>query len=912
MIRIFPSPFSNPEIHDPIWTGPNLPGETVLEVVQRLVPAYDESKPTPWQCKVGGLPLEPSRYGRAVLNAETVVDFYLTPRGGLIGEVVNGVLNLFTLGAYSLVMKFLTPRVAGNSGAGTGPNRDRDDMDQAAAKANTVKQGAVIREKFGEGRIYPDHLTQMRRFFVNGQPKRQAVEMFLCLGRGKFQVDAGKSKVGETTQAALGANLVVRHYGPGEDVSSEEMADNWYTSSEVGGTSGGTAGLDLTATSPIPLESNASTYVLAGNSVTIPSGAGTWPTGWAAGMIVRALTPYPWTVVDGGAGLRDQISGPWEQVGPFPGMKLEVAGTFNGLFVVNSVVMAGSAIDYVLLDYPNGAPVTALQLGTHSLTVGYEGLRLRITAATTSAITLERLTDTGATDPTWPGFSSLTTSAAQFTLDASNTEGGFSGPYAACPEGELTDLLEIDFFYPAGLYKTSGSNTEAYSVRVEVQYRDRATAGPWASVQFLHTGSEIAQVGFTHQVSLPGFINAECRTRRVTFDSSSGTISDQVQWYGLKSRLRTRPNRYEGASTVAVRVFGGGALAAQAEQMVSFWCTRILPRRVGGNWIEEGPTRSIRDAALYLAKDRGYSDARLDLAEWDRMEDIWSARGDFFDGSFEKETTAEEALNVICRPGYAQVIAPRGILRPVRDAKRSDVEKAVARLYSVGNSTDIKRSGQPITPNDTDGVDVKWMNPVTWTTETVKCRLSGISTPNKVTTLTLEGVNNRTRAWRLGMRELMIARYRRWKHNWSCDMSAFASSYMDYCEIQDTVPELAQAGHLRYWDGNLTFESNEPIPADATLVAMRKPDGSKFGPVGFVKLNTYSFTIAAAVDFTPLTELDGGKVPTHVFFGSLSEMFWPVLVSNVTPSGQFRANAEAVGYDERVYQYDDQEPPEDA
>lgn len=910
MIRIFPSPFSDPGKHDPIWSGPVEPGETVLELIRRLVPSYDPCAPVPWSCKVNGLDLPPSRYGRAVLGAETSIDFFLTPRG----DVLNAVLNIFTLGAWSLVMKFLTPKVGGANGGGGGGRRDRDDLDQAAVKANTVKQGAVVREKFGEGRIYPDHLTQIRRFFVAGQPKRQAAEMFLCLGRGKFQVDLGRSKVGETLQAALGDNLVVRLYEPGANLAGEPMADNWYTSSEVGGTSGGSAGLDLTVTSPVPLSPTASSYAVSGVAVQIPTGAGTWPEGWTAGMIVRAEVPYQWTVSDGPGGSRDRISGPWSQVAPFVGMLLEVSGGFNDNFLVNSVVMAGSSIDYVTLDYPNGSPVSALPVGAFSLSVGYSGMRFRLLSRTDQNITLERLTDTGATDPTWPGFTPLSTTAALFTLDATNTAGGFSGPYAACPEGETTNRLELDFFYPAGLYRISSSSgsLRSHSVTVEAQYRDRTTAGPWTSVRFTHSSREIAQVGFTHGIDLPSHMAPEVQTRRITFDSPEGNISDQVQWYGLKARLRTRANSYPGLSTAAVRVFGGGALAAQAEQMVSFWCTRILPSRQGGQWVSERPTRSIRDAALYLLKDRGYTDDRLDLAEWDRLDAIWQSRGDFFDGSFEKETTAEEALKVICRPGYAEVIAPRGVLRPVRDVKRSEAEKASARLYGVGNSTDIKRSGQPVNPNDTDGVDVKYRDPVTWTTETVKCRIPGAPEPNKVSQLTLEGVNDRTRAWRLGMRELTAARYRRWRNTFSCDMSAFASAYMDYCEIQDFVPDLAAAGHLRADLRGGRFESNEPIPVDATQVAMRRPDGTKFGPVGFVRLGDYTFELNVAPDFEPLSEAQGGQVPTHLFFGKLEEMFWPVLMAAVTPSGQFRANVEALGYDERVYQFDDQEPPADA
>lgn len=911
MIRIFPSPFSNPEEHDPIYSAPSLPGETLQDAVLRLVPGFEPAKPCPWQCKVNGLDVSPALYTRTILGPDTHVDFYLTPRG----DVINDVLNIFTLGAWNLVMKFLTPKVGstGMSGPRGGSSRERDDLDQASVKANTVKQGAVIREKFGEGRIYPDHLVQVRRFFQSGNPYRQASEMLLSLGRGKFQVDLSRSKVGETPQSALGANFSTEIYPPGADLTDQPIADNWYTSSEVGGTTGGAAGLEMTVTSNVLQNSEATTYVAAGNQVTIPAGAGSWPNGWEAGMLIRAIVPYSWAVEDGGAGARDRIKGPWSQIGPFVGMKLEVVGAYSGNFVIADVVMDGATIDYVTLDYPDGNPATALQLGPASLTIGYEGLRYRMLSVSSQVITLARLTDTGGADSAWPGFQSLTTSAARFTLDSTTTQSGWTGPYAASPEGALASELEIDFFYPGGLYKineTTG-NPNSLTVRVQVQYRDLDTAGDWTSSAYDHTGGRIAQAGFTHRIALPYPMRAEVRVRRVTADYVKSSVSDEVQWYGLKSKLIERPTSYPELTTAAVRVFGGGALAAQAEQMVSFWVTRVLPVRSGGEWQVEAPTRSIAAAALYLAKDRGYTDAQLDLAEWDRLDELWAARGDFFDGSFEKETTAEQALNTICRPGYAQVVAPRGILRPVRDALRTEDEKAVARLYSPANSTGIQRSGQPVNLNDTDAVDVKYLSPTTWTTETVRCRLPGLPEPNKVTQLTVEGVNDRTRAWRLGMRELTMARYRRWKNTWSTAMDSFASNYMDFCEIQDNVPDLSTVGHLRDWYGQQTFETNEPI-GSAEIVAMRRPDGTKFGPVAFTKIDGYTFSVATPLDFTPITESDGSREPTHVFFGKFEQMFWPVLISSVTPSGQFRANVEAIGYDERVYEYDDQEPPSDA
>lgn len=913
MIKIYPSPFSDPELHDPIYTCGINPGETLLSAVLALVPSYDPAKPTPWVCRVNGMEVPPSRYELAILGPDTQVSFFLTPRGGIVGSVINAVLNIFTLGAWSLVTKFMTPKVPKSSTGSGGGSKDRDDMDMAAVKANMVKQGAVVREKFGAGRVYPDHLVQLRRYFVTGSPTRQACEMFLSLGRGRFQIDLARSKVGETSQSALGANFLVRTYGPGADVSAEPFADNWYTSPEVGGTSSGTAGLELGTTGGIQQNANVSLSVMAGNSITVPSGAGSWPAGWAPGMVIRAVIPYSWTVTDGGAGSRDRVAGPWAGVAPFVGMKLEVAGDFTGAFTVNQVVMAGSAIDYVTLNFSNGAAVTELPTGSFNLAVGYSGLRFRILTKTNQELTVVRLTDTGAEDPSWLGFTSLNSASASFSLDGFNVEAGWSGPMAACPEGEKTDRLEVDFFYPGGLYKTNNNgNPEARSVSVEVGYRDIATAGAWTSAVFTHTGGAIEQIGFSHQINLPVPYRAEVRARRLSANSSEGTVSDKVQWYGLKSRLSARPNTYPGLTTAAVRVFGGGALAAQAEQMVSFWVTRMLPYRANGAWQPEAPTRSIAAAALYVAKDRGYDDSRLDLAEWDRLGAIWDARGDYFDGSFEKETTAEAALNVICRAGYANVIAPRGILRPARDAKRSDAEKAVARLYSPQNSTNILRSGQPVSPNDADGVDVKWMNPTTWTLETVRCRLPEIPEPTKVTEMTVEGIHSRTRAWRMGMRELCGVRYRRWKSTWATGLDSFASTYMDYVELVDYVPELMQSGHLRYWDGSRTFISNEPIAEGATIAVLRRPDGTKFGPFPIDRVDAHTFTMAQPLDFTPIDETSGDRMPTHVFTGTEAEEFWPQLISSVQPSGQFRANAEALGYDERVYQFDDAEPPPDA
>jgi len=122
------------------------------------------------------------------------------------------------------------------------------------------------------------------------------------------------------------------------------------------------------------------------------------------------------------------------------------------------------------------------------MAIGYRGLRYRITAVTTASITLERLTDTGAADLGWPGFSDITLDDVLITLDASSQEGGFAGPFAACPKGELTSTIEWDVFFPGGLTSINKyGNNSNQSVTVNMQYRDADIAGAWTEITKVYT-----------------------------------------------------------------------------------------------------------------------------------------------------------------------------------------------------------------------------------------------------------------------------------------------------------------------------------------------------------------------------------------------------------------------------------------
>lgn len=280
-------------------------------------------------------------------------------------------------------------------------------------------------------------------------------------------------------------------------------------------------------------------------------------------MIVRIEVGYPYSVVDGGAG-RDIIRGNLDQVAPYVGMPIEIVGANAGNYVVASYTPgSGSDPDEMTLDWAAGGAATGLDLGASLVMgIGFRGLRYRITAASTSAISVDRLNSDGDSDNAWPGYDALTTSNASLRLDGSTQEGDWAGPFPACPPGTTTSRIAWDIFFPQGLVHVGGKgDLNPLSVTAEMQYRDISTAGAWTSFRKTYTATTLDQLGYTEYLNIPANIRPEVRMRRIGAKSTSTQDANTIQWYGLRSNLAA-PTRYEGVTMIALRVKGGTRMSA--------------------------------------------------------------------------------------------------------------------------------------------------------------------------------------------------------------------------------------------------------------------------------------------------------------------------------------------------------------
>lgn len=866
---------------------------TLREWMTAKVKGYDPQRAVPLEAFEGERPLD--------LDAPLTgvdVSIVMRPRGtdpfSITAALFKGAQAAF---------RALMPKIPGTPNA---PGQG-DSLSTSNARGNRVKLGDVIREVAGRMRIYPDFVVPSRSYFQNGT--EQWVESLFCVGKGRFQIASGGIRIGETAIASLDTNASFRIYQPGESMVGDSRSDWWHSAEEVGASSTGNAGLELTASFAVTQNAQASTFQFSGTTITIPTGQGSFPTDWNVGQVVRVVAPYSFTVTDGGGANRDVITGPLAMVAAAVGDVIEVAGGANAGVYTVVTFNTGTGMT---LDFQWGAPANSLTPGTGLASIGPNGLKYRITnvdTANRSFIQVERLTTAGATDPSWPGFNALTTSEGSVSLPPEQAVGGYRGPFPAVPEKELCTAFEVDIFFPNGLAQiNTKGQTGSLTAQYVVEWRDMAVGGAYTVVTYSRTGSSQDQQGFTERVNLPYPMRPEVRVRRIAAPTSANTLLDTMQWFGLKGRIDRVPRSYAGVTCLAVSLRSSDRIANQSENLISVEGTRILPYRASGVWQTAAPTRDITAFAAYLVKSLGYTDAQLNLSEFDALQAIWTARGETFDAAITDSATAKKVLLDIFGAGMGEYTMDRGQIRPVRDGLRSQYEGG----YSPQSHTrSVVQNVQFPSPDDFDGVEVTYVNRDTWQQDTVTYLLPGDS-GSHVEKITAVGVTDRTRAWRIGARRRRSQAFRRRTFKWSNEYDGRINRYLSYVLLSDDVPGFGQSALMRGASvsaGVTTFVVTEKFVWDSgtNVVAVRRPNGTMWGPFTATRVDDYTLSVAATIDFAPV--FDGSIEPPHVMFGGVERFAYPVLLTSIKPNGMASTDMQAVGYDARVYADDDNSPP---
>ena len=988
-------------------------------------PSYERMESPPISIILNDEVIEAKRWHKVVFKPSDQVEIYREPKGTDPFSITYALFK----GAQA-VMKAMMPKMPGMPTTSTAQGNP---LTEASAKGNKVKLGDTIRQIAGHQKVYPSYLAEPRTWFVS--PREQWIEMLLYVSAGYLEIPINKIKVGETPLISLGADASVTIYPPGANVLGDTASMLWFNVGEVGASSSGAAGLELTVSSNITPSATASAYQFNGETIAIPAGVGAFPSDWASGLVIRVLAYYEYTVIDGGAG-RDIVQGPLEMLNPEVGMPIEVVGANGGLYVVNSYTPFAPAVpptagtastlrgsgaparyDFdvtplsftasrgataypvtldtattdlaglvsafnnakgaapfiasassgrllitetsvftglplttsastlfgtspvsstgtaessgtperpaqMTLNYEGGTPANGLALGTGLASIGPRGLRYRITAFGPAIMEVERLTSKGSADENWPGFKLLESVSGVINLDPSNLEGGYRGPFVCSPVGEKVTAIEYSVSANNGLIGIGKTGYEyAVTSSHQFEYRDMDVAGAWTVLPQTVSGHSRDVQGFTFRHELPYPMRPECRIKRMPKigGANSAEVMDDMMWYGLRGLRQIRPASYPGMTVMTVKIRGGDRLSAQSESQVNLEATRMLPLRSGGAW-QEGlvPTRDIVPWVLNVLKSSGYTDADIDLEEFDQLHASCVADGQFYDETIDDTSIVKEVLNNALACGWAELTIANGKIKPVRDVPRAIFEREYGpktQTYSPQNMTQsLKISGPLPSINDYDGVDVEYFSSKSWAWEPVKCRWPGDS-GLKVETIKLPGVTDRDRAYRWGMRRRGHQLFRQDTYSWSTELDGRNSGYLSFCAVASDTPGLCQSAILlgaETLPEGVVLESSEPLDwsaGDNHKVGIRRLDGTLSGPYPAYRIDEFRIRVDE-LDFEPAA--DGVVLePPHLLFGPSDKWAYPVLVTSADPSNGGVA-MKGMPYDSRVYTYDHATAPEAA
>ncbi|HHS9690195.1 TPA: host specificity factor TipJ family phage tail protein [Klebsiella michiganensis] len=888
-IRIYPS---------------RLPGEplethehgniTLHQWMVRNVPGYSQDRSHPVVVELNGRTLPPDEWPLCQLSPDSDVRIYPVPYGtGLEIAVWVSIAVSVASAAYSL---FFGPKLdIGGYSSGSGRS-----LELNPAKANTAKLGDPIREVFGRCRIYPDYLVQPVTRFDPNDPTRMTVEMFLCVGQGKFSFTGGDKRIGETPAASLGDGFSDQVYQPGEDVSSDPRSENWFNSTEVGGTSSGT-GLDMAQTSPDSDDIIADSMTVSGASVTF-TGLDTddddeddnaLPASWVEGTIVEIKAPTNFLIStssgysvfasklltevapvvgmpvtlsfnsvdydlfiaaytpgqdaipgEGGSAAEIQSSAApttydfslgsttftvtWhgttytvslvadyvnmsglleaitegltgsglaardnggtvlitEEASPFAGGAITSSSLPPSVFGDTPVYTSGSASTggsaaitaSVTLAYNSatGTAFAGVPEGTQRLSLAHRGNEYQVVSVDGTTATVARLVS-GSVDASWPGFSSRT--MIDYEATGLNDTLSWLGPFLACPENEVVDAFEVNFSFPNGIcgFDNKGKKRIRHC-EWEIQYRVYGTGSGWISKQGEYALKNINGLGYTERFSLdsPGLVEVRCRRRN---EQGSNNARDNMYWQALRGRLLARPASYAGVTTWAITVETGGKLAAQSDRRVSVVATRNY---------DGGGDRTISGAFRHVAGSLGFNANQIDASAIEALETAWwTPRGEYFDYEASSDSaSAKDIFDKITEAGMSYFLLSDGLL----SAGREGIKSWTGIITPQDTVEEMQTSFRAPSDDDYDGVDVTYINPVTWAEEIVQCRTTDNPVPRKVESYSLGIVMTADRAYRTGMRRLMKYLHQRRTYECTTELLGWCYQFGDHIILSDDIP----------------------------------------------------------------------------------------------------------------------------
>lgn len=905
MIRIYPSMPIQGIDQDCIEEHSVSRGVSLCEWFEKNLNEFEIDREFhPLHVECNGIEITSGDWCNTFPSSNDPVDVYLKPQGGaILGFIVKAVVGALVASAVSRLLAPKPPKP--QQGQAGGSIEQGRQIAGIGLQGNQAKLNEVVPEHAGRVKVFPDYINQPRHHFVDRRTR--AIDFMYSFGRGEYDIPDVNLRIGSTPLSGFeGADFQI--FNPGEDVTTHQASHIWYNAPEVGGTRG-SSGIHLRSERDLP-----QTWVgeldFLGNDITPTDGSA--PEGWGSGARLSIDLPIDFDVVTGPSGGYDTF------IGYFQHLHVDVGDEINirrgdgslGRYRLAAWVAGGGgpsgAKDNMQLDVNlDGQWQRVINWGEGA---HHKLMRRRDNSGNPPVYQIQSIGPDGTAivdfrldgSPVsgWAGFQGVLSNDHTVSLKEGSSGDVWTDIIQASKPGEVSKLIEWDIFFPEGLGKVEDDGSiSSISRRVELQWREVGTS-TWNSDTRSISGSTLDQIGFTYRVNLASAIRAEVRVRRVEVEDNDIQVHDRIEWFGLKTRY-PRPSSYDGVTTLALTLSSRNTIATGAQDKLN----AIIIRKFGGE-----RTRSIVAWVRHVLRTIGYPNSDIDQEEMNRLGALWDARGDIFDFSHTSRETVHQVIRRAFAAGMAEPTNVDGLLTPVRDARQLEFEE----MYTPQNMVSpLQRIVKMVQPDEIDGINVEYIDPNTWEPKTVECRLPG-DQGFRVETIQAQGVNDRTRAWRLGMRERRRRKFVRWQYKFETELDALNSNYLSYVALATDLPGYGKSAIIEdvFDDNGVTvLVSSEPLDWSGTnhVVAWRRVDGKLIGPFDASR-GRDDFHIRVE-NMTEIPVMSDKREPNHLLFGIPETWTFPALVRNITPKGFETVSVESENYDGRVYADDNNEAP---
>ena len=199
---------------------------------------------------------------------------------------------------------------------------------------------------------------------------------------------------------------------------------------------------------------------------------------------------------------------------------------------------------------------------------------------------------------------------------------------------------------------------------------------------------------------------------------------------------------------------------------------------------------------------------------------------------------------------------------------------------------------------------------MTFSEETVRCRVDGVDAI-KIEDFTLDGVQSRDRAWRIGMRRLMKYLFQRLTHKTEMEMDALVWRFGDRVAMTDDIPgsqtisciveSIDSASGLVEVSERLDWGFSNP------RCILRWQDGSVSALLTPLRVSDCSISLPPSVFDS--ASLDWSIEPPRLIFCSSTRVGYAAMIESIEPDADGRCSVVARQYSDRFYEHDDKFPP---